>query len=235
MPNYRDIEQQLTSALGLTRRPVAVAYLEERPASVPAFTGTQPSGCSFWQLAAEGQTIATAPADHHNCPIGSYTHNIPLPKDREQELGETLGLMAGIGYIRMEEVGGIPQLAKTPAATVYAPLGETPVDPDAVLVAGRPGSLMILQEAALRAGASLQPLFGRPTCMALPAALNGPVVSSLGCVGNRIYNGLSDDEMYTVIPAAQLEGVAAQLETITGANRTLTGYHQERVRAYRQP
>ncbi len=54
MMNYQVLEQQLTSALGLTRRPVAIAYRDERPASVPAFSGMQPSGCSFWQLAAAG-------------------------------------------------------------------------------------------------------------------------------------------------------------------------------------
>jgi uncharacterized protein (DUF169 family) len=233
MTNFRELETQLSTALNLTRRPVAIAFRDAVPAGVNTFAGVQPSGCSFWQLAAEGQVFATVPADHHNCPIGSYTHNMPLPKEREQELPQTLGLMAEIGYIRMEEVGGIPQLATTPAATVYAPLGETPVDPDAVLVAGRPGTLMLLQEAALRAGSSLQPLFGRPTCMAIPAAIAGPVVSSLGCVGNRIYTGLSPDELYTVIPGGSLTAIVDALGTIGKANQALTEYHQQRVATLR--
>ena len=80
--------------------------------------------------------------------------------------------MTRIGYVRMEEVPGIPVLPRTPGAVVYAPLGDTPVDPDVVLVAGRPGRLMLLLEAAGRAGVATQPgLLGRPTCMALPAAL----------------------------------------------------------------
>ena len=37
------------------------------------FTGTESS--SFWLLAAEGRTFHTVWADHHNCPIGSYTLN----------------------------------------------------------------------------------------------------------------------------------------------------------------
>ena len=44
--------------------------------------------------------------------------------------------MTGIGYVRMEEVPGIPRLPKTPGAVIYAPLGDTPVDPDVVLVSG---------------------------------------------------------------------------------------------------
>jgi Uncharacterized protein conserved in archaea len=80
--------------------------------------------------------------------------------------------METIGYIKMEEVPGIPRLAEPPGVVVYAPLGDVPVDPDVVLFAGRPGRVMLLQEAALRAGVRAQaPLLGRPTCMALPAAL----------------------------------------------------------------
>lgn len=229
MPNYTQVEQSLARSLSLTRRPVAVAFRDERPVNLAAFAGTQPSGCSFWQLAAAGQTIATAAADHYNCPIGSYTHNIALPPEREQELPQTLGLMSEIGYLRMADVPGIPTLPRTPGAIVYAPLGETPVDPDVVLVCGKPGSLMLLQEAGTRAGVPLQPLFGRPTCMAIPAALSGSLVSSLGCVGNRIYNSLGDEEMYTVIPASRLMEVTDQLATINGANQALSDYHNDRV------
>jgi uncharacterized protein (DUF169 family) len=228
MTNHARVEQQLVSALGLTRRPVAIAMREAAPAGVPAFTGTPPSGCSFWKLAAEGRTFATAPGDHHNCPIGSYTHNIALPTEREPELMQTLTLMADIGYIRMEEVGGIPRLPQAPGVVIYAPLGETPVDPDVVLITGAPGRLMLLLEAATRAGLALQPLFGRPTCMAVPAALGNAVVSSMGCIGNRIYTDLPDGEMYTTLAGARLAEVAAQLDTIAHANAVLTDYHHDR-------
>ena len=61
-------------------------------------SGTQPSSCSFWRLAASGQVFYTVPSDHYNCPVGSYTHNIALPKDREPELMNTLTLMVNVGY-----------------------------------------------------------------------------------------------------------------------------------------
>jgi len=55
---------------------------------------------------------------------------------------------------------------------IYAPLGETPVTPTVVLASGKAGGVMLLAEAATRAGAmSNLPLLGRPTCMAIPAAL----------------------------------------------------------------
>ena len=66
--------------------------------------GAQPSGCTFWSIASEGRVFYTAPEDHYNCPIGSYTHHIPLPKEREHELTDTLSLMSDLGYIRMAEV-----------------------------------------------------------------------------------------------------------------------------------
>jgi len=228
MRDYAQIEQHLTDALQLSRRPVAMAICDAAPEGVAALTGTQPSSCSFWRLAASGRTFYTVPSDHYNCPVGSYTHNIPLPKEREAELSNTLSLMVNVGYIRMEEVPGIPRLPTTPAFTIYAPLGSTPVDPDAVIIAGKPARLMLLHEAGTRASKQALPLLGRPTCMAIPAALAQGGASSLGCIGNRIYTSISDDEFYTVIAGRDLDAVIAQLDTISSANAQLTTYHTER-------
>jgi uncharacterized protein (DUF169 family) len=231
MADFAVIEQQLTSALGLNRRPVAIAFGESAPAGVAPLDGTQPSGCSFWRLASAGKTFYTVPSDHYNCPIGSYTHNIALPKEREPELMNTLSLMVNAGYLKMHEVPGIPRLPETPAITIYAPLGVTPVDPDAVLVSGTPGRLMLLHEAATRAlddRAMPVPLLGRPTCMAIPAALSSGIASSFGCIGNRIYTGISDEEFYTVIAGKHLAAILAELDTIASANAALSEYHRER-------
>jgi uncharacterized protein (DUF169 family) len=232
MATWAEIEKQMAGRVGLGRRPIAVAFRDTAPSGVARFSGVQPSGCSFWRLAADGRVFYTVPADHHNCPIGSYTHAIALPPERAPELEQTLGLMAKIGYVRMEEVPSIPRLPRTPGVVVYAPLGETPVDPDVVLFAGRPGRVMLLLEAAGRAGVGVQPsLLGRPTCMALPAALAGGSVASTGCIGNRVYTDLGDDELYVVIPGRDLAKVAAALDTIVSANATLTDYHRNRRQA----
>jgi uncharacterized protein (DUF169 family) len=227
--DYVALETQLTKALGLSRRPVAVAFPPSPPTGVAEFTGREPSGCSFWRLAAGGQTFYTVPLDHANCAIGAYTHAIPLPPERSAELEQTLGFMTGLGYVKMEEVPSIPRLPRTPGAVVYAPLGSTPVDPDVVLVAGKPGKLMLLQEAALRAGvAASAPLLARPTCMALPAALTSGVLASTGCVGNRVYTDLGEDELYVAIPGHVLASLVAELATITSANAALEQYHRQR-------
>ena len=227
--DYRHIEQQLTALLDTRRRPVAVAFLPAPPAGVEKFQGTQPSGCSFWRLAAEGRAFYTVPDDHANCAIGAHTHAMPLPPGREPELEQTLTFMGGLGYVRMEEVPSIPTLPATPGAVVYAPLADTAVPPDVVLASGRPGRVMLVEEAAIRAGvAAPTALLARPTCMALPAALAGGVLMSTACVGNRVYTDLDEDELYVAIPGRALEPLVAEIGTITAANAALRSYHLQR-------
>jgi uncharacterized protein (DUF169 family) len=230
--DYRNLEQRLADALGLQRRPVAMIFRETPPAEVPEFIGAEPAGCSFWRLAARGRTFYTIPSDHYNCAIGSYTHNIPLPPERAQELDQMLTFMTGLGYVRMEEIPGIPRLSQTPQVVIYAPLGDSPLDPDVVLFAGLPKALMLLQEAAVRAGIGARAVFlGRPTCMAVPAALASGVIASSGCIGNRIYTDLGDEELDVVIPGKDVAKVADEVQTITEANAKLSEYHRGRRQA----
>jgi uncharacterized protein (DUF169 family) len=226
--DYPALDRTLVSAAGPLRL-IAVSYLTSPPGGVRRFTGTVPSGCSFWSLASRTGGFYTVPADHLNCPIGAYTHAIDLPESRAMELEQTLSLMSSIGYVRLEEVPSIPRLATPPAVTYYAPLAEAVVDPDVVIATGRPAPLMRLQEAAARAGAASQlPLLGRPTCMALPAAMAHGSVMSAGCIGNRVYTGLGEDELYLMLPGNRLADVAQHLTVIAAANDTLAEYHRGR-------
>ena len=229
--DWTALERRLMETARLRRRPVAIAFLDAPPAGVPAYRGRQPSGCSFWRLAAEGRAFYTVPGDHYNCAIGSYTHQISLPPERARELDQTLAFMTGLGYVRMEEVPAIPRLPRSPGAVMYAPLGETPQAPDVVVLADAPGRLMLVQEAAGRAGvASTLPLLGRPTCMALPAALGGGAVLSTGCIGNRVYTDVGDEALYVVLPGRSLEAVVDALTEVRRANDELAAYHGERRR-----
>ena len=229
MPDYQALEERFQEILDLKQRPVAVSFRAEVPMGTEKFSGSEPAGCSFWRLAAEGRTFSTVPSDHYNCPIGSYTHNIPLPEDRAKELPTVLGTMTQLGYLKMEEVPGIPVLPETPKNIIFAPLGNTPVDPDVVLFVAAASKLMLLEEAAIRAGAfSNLPLLARPTCMAIPAALAHGMVTSAGCIGNRVYTRIGDDEMYAAIPGRSLLQIADELETVASANLALAQYHRER-------
>jgi uncharacterized protein (DUF169 family) len=223
--NWVALEARFASALKFERRPVAVSYLERAPEGVEKFEGSEPSGCSFWRLAADGRTFYTVPQDHFNCAVGAYTHNITLSPQREQETGITLKMMFDLGYVKPEEVPQIPRLAKAPAVVVYSPLGEAQVAPDVVLFACQPRSAMLLNEAANRAGvASGVPALGRPTCMALPASLQHGAIFSLGCIGNRVYTGLGEDQMYFVLRGQDSEAIADALEVVNSANAALNDY-----------
>ena len=77
---------------------------------------------------------------------------------------------------------------------------------------------------------------GRPTCAALPQALESrrPAVS-LGCIGNRVYTGLMDGEGYVALPASALDAVAGRLEALARANVELERFHRARVSGSRTP
>jgi uncharacterized protein (DUF169 family) len=234
MLNYSVIEQTLQKTLQSRSRPVAIAFVAAPPEGVAGFEGSEPSSCSYWRLAAEGRTFYTVAGDHQNCPIGGYTHNLLQPETMPQ-LNQVLTLMGEIGYIRLTEIPGVFQLKESPQAVVYAPLGETPVAPSVVVAFGRPSRVMMVAEAATRAGVmSSLPMLGRPTCMALPAALTNGTVTSAGCIGNRVYTGVAEDELYVTLRGSDLERIAAEMETIESANQALRTYHEERRETLRK-
>jgi len=224
-------EQKFANVIAAGKHPVSVTFLDAPPAGVQKFEGSEPSGCSFWRLAAAGRTFYTVPENHFHCAVGAYTHNIALSPEREKETEQTLKMMFDLGYVRPEEVPQIPRLAKTPKAILYSPLGEAASVPDVVLFAVKPAGAMLLNEAINRAGVGAgMPVLGRPTCMALPAALEHGSITSLGCIGNRVYTGLGEDELYVVVRGSDLGRVAESLATITGANAALRDYAQDRRR-----
>jgi hypothetical protein len=64
---------------------MAVAFLEAEPAGMQKFEGTEPSSCSFWQLAARGLTFYPVPGKHFNCAVGAYTHGIALSRTNARD------------------------------------------------------------------------------------------------------------------------------------------------------
>jgi len=227
--NGKAIEEQIVAVTKAARKAVAVTFLQEIPSYAKKFEGSEPSGCSFWRLAAGGRTFYTLPENHFNCAVGAYTHNIALSPEREKETEQTLKMMFDLGYVKPEEVPQIPRLARAPKAILYTPLGEATSEPDVVLFAVKPSGAMLLQEAATRAGVGTgAPALGRPTCMALPASLQHGAITSLGCMGNRVYTGLSEDELYVVLRGKDLPAVVEALKTISSANAALHDYAKGR-------
>lgn len=228
MPTYEDLERTLKQALALERAPVAVTFCAAEPRHIRKFSGQVPSGCTFWKLAAEAEPFYTVPADHYNCPVGSYTHRIALPEEREAELNGVLGFMTDIGYVRSEEVPRIPRWPESPAAVVYARLGASPLPPDVVIVAARAASAMLLAEASAAAGKGGGAALPRPTCMAIAAAHANGTTLSLACIGNRVYTDLGDDQFYAMVRGSDLADVAGALQRVVSANEQLATYHRGR-------
>jgi uncharacterized protein (DUF169 family) len=223
--------EQLATLLGLRTAPVALAFRASAPPGVPRAATAGPSGCTYWKWAAEGQTFYTEAADHYHCPIGAYTHGVDLPPEQAKELEAVVGTMIQVGYLCSEEVAGIPRRPDAFRVAVYAPLAEAPFEPDVVLVRGNAKQVMLLAEAAQAAGVGAGAgLMGRPTCAAVPEALRTQsAVASLGCIGNRVYTGLADDELYFALPGPHVGAVTEKLASIVNANRELEKYHQDKA------
>ena len=96
---------------------------------------------------------------------------------------------------------------------------------------GNARQIMLLSEAARAAGA-FEPAttMGRPACAMLPQALaTAGSVASVGCIGNRVYTGLGDDELYLAVPGSAVEATLEQLDTILTANIELEKFHRQRA------
>ena len=77
-----------------------MTFPDSTPTSVSRFGGSEPSGCSFWRLAAAGRTFYTVAENQFNCAVGAYTNNIALPPEREKETEQTLKMMSDLGCVK---------------------------------------------------------------------------------------------------------------------------------------
>lgn len=224
---------KLRDSLNLQMPAVAISFRPTAPAGMQHVQVSGPSSCSYWKLAAEGNTFYTDAPDHLSCTIGAYTHGVEMPPEKGKELESMLGEMVKLNYIRMEEVPGIPRRTDAFGVAIYAPLSDAPFEPDVVLVRGNARQIMLLTEAAKAANIEHDAItMGRPTCAMIPAAIESERgVSSFGCVGNRVYTGIPDDELYLAIPGSKVAEVVDKLEVICNANRALETFHQEHAAA----
>jgi uncharacterized protein (DUF169 family) len=225
----RDIFQE---TLGLSLPAIGIAFRDAPPPGVP-HASAGPASCEYWKRAAQGEVFWTDAADHQNCPIGAHTHGVQMSEAKQRELMGLVGTMVQLGYLRMEEVPSIPHRKAPLRVAVYGPLSKMPCPPDLALVRGTASQLMVLVEAAQAAGVAPDaPAMGRPTCAALPQALDSARPSfSLGCVGNRVYTGLGEGEGYLAVPANALEAVSAHLGKLARANAELAKFHRARADA----
>jgi uncharacterized protein (DUF169 family) len=220
----------LESLLSLSTPPVAIAFLDRAPEGMARVERAEAASCGYWRRAAAGQVFYTEAADHVNCPVGAHTHGAPTTEEQRGQLMDLIKTMVGLEYLSMDEIPQIPHRAGAFGVVAYAPLASAPFAPDVVMVRGNVQQMMLLAEAAQSAGiAGAAPTLGRPTCAVMPQAMQSArVSSSFGCVGNRVYTGLTDSEGYVAIPGAALAAIEARLAVIVRANQALAEFHQGR-------
>jgi uncharacterized protein (DUF169 family) len=141
-----------------------------------------------------------------------------------------MGTMIELEYLDSNEIPEIPHRTSPLQVAAYAPLAQASFPPDVVVFRGNVKQIMLLSEAARAAGVfDAAAVMGRPACAMLPRASGTTSVASVGCIGNRVYTGLADDELYLSVPGSHVADVLDKLGTILHANAELEKFHRDRA------
>ena len=230
MTDWTSLDGRLRDALGLSVPPIAITFRAEgAPDVAPAFaapmpdatpdgrTGRVAAGCVFWMEGA-ASTFSTVAADHGNCSVGSVTHGFKTLED----VGGNADVAALLEskWVTMDVVPQIPVVRERPAAVLYGPLTDTPVDPDVVLLRLTGRQLMVLHDAL--PGLRIE---GKPQCHIVAVAKEqGEVVASVGCQLSRVRTAMPNGEVTCAIPSAELGDVIDRVETAATADRAVAAY-----------
>lgn len=219
------------SRLNLRSPPVAVGFLAAPPPGLARVERAAAAGCAYWRHAADGHAFYTTADDHQGCPVGAFTHGVELSPEQAAELQSLVGTMIQLRYLKSEEVPQIPHRPAPLQVAAYAPLDQASFTPDVVIFRGNARQIMLLSEAARAAGASQTgTVMGRPACAMLPQAVHTSAsIASVGCIGNRVYTQLQDDELYLTVPGPAVEQTLQELGTIVEANDALEQFHRQRL------
>ena len=157
MTDYAAIAKTLSDSLQLSVAPIAVCLTDEPPQSVPGPTAPAAAGCVFWERGAQGAFVTT-PQDHSNCAVGMYTHHMRLTTAaQEEDLNTCLQVFGDLGYVRPEDVAGIPVLQEEGHYVTYAPLASTPLPPSTVLLLANARQSLVITEAVQQVEPSVPP------------------------------------------------------------------------------
>ncbi len=231
MTKNQEMSKQLETLLALKAPPVGLVFSEAPLPGVARVDGPAPAGCAYWKRAAKGDVFYTVGEDHLGCAIGAHTHGAELTVDAKNNLMAMIGMMTDAGYIEASEIPAIPHRTSKLDFVTYGPLDRLPRDADVVLVRATPRSAMLLAEATHAAGVrSEHASVIRPACAMIPDVMkNGRAATSFGCIGNRVYTELPDDEVWSALDGPALAATLAKLDTIVAANQKLESFHRARA------
>ena len=230
MTDWTSLDGRLRDALGLSVPPIAITFRAEgAPDVAPAFaapmpdatpdgrTGRVAAGCVFW-MEGTASTFSTVAADHGNCSVGSVTHGFKTLEDVSGN-ADVAALLES-KWVTMDVVPLIPVVRERPAAVLYGPLADTPVDPDVVLLRLTGRQLMVLHDAL--PGLRIE---GKPQCHIIAVAKEqGEVVASVGCQLSRVRTAMPNGEVTCAIPSAELGDVIDRVEAAATADRAVAAY-----------
>lgn len=236
--SWPELAERLTQALHPLAAPVAITFLDAAPADVPAFesampaptpdgrTGRVAAGCVFWMHATD-RTFTTAPEDHANCSVGSYTHG--LLSLEEAATRSDVATLVESGWVSPEVFPSIPAVTTRPAFIAYGPLAETRIDPSVILLRLNAQGMMCMTDALpdLR-------VEGKPQCHIIAVAHeHGRVAASVGCALSRARTGMGATALTCAIPAASAAEVTVLVERATGVDSMVTRYAAEDAQRFR--
>lgn len=224
--NYKEAAATLKTLLKLSGSPVAFRFAtkkEEIPAGMEKLDKTI-RHCSMVGLARNEGKIFYALADNHECNGGAWSLGL-------REITETL--KTGDFYFKLGKFESSAACKRTldrvarlgtkeTYATLYAPLENTPFDPQVVLIVATPWAMLkIAQSTLFRVGGRIEAEFAgiQSVCADTCAQtyLNGKVNFSLGCDGSRKFSGIEDGEMVMGIPAEILPELVEALSVVAAA------------------
>lgn len=229
--NWSELSRRLSSALHLQAPPIAIAFGQTRPDSVPSYDepmsepasdgrrGRVAAGCVFWVKATE-KTFTTAPEDHGNCSVGRVTHG--LATLAEVAGNDDVKTLLDSAWVADGDVAGLPTVSTRSAAITYGPLGYFPdgVVPDVVLVRVNGRQLMVISDAIPSLSIS-----GKPQCQIVAIAKEERrSAASVGCALSRARTGMSPDEMTCAFPAQQLEEIVPAIESASATDNKVARY-----------
>ena len=136
-------------------------------------------------------------------------------------------MFGDLGYVRPEDVPGIPVLKEEGKYVTYAPLVSTPLPPSTVLLLANSRQSLAITEAVQQVEPSVPPALGRPACAVISQVVNtGKPALSLGCCGARAYlDVMTDDFALWALPGDRIAEFAERIDVLAKANQILTQFH----------
>jgi len=238
--DWAGLADRLARTLHLAVPPITITFSDEADASLPAFeepmseptddgrSGRVPAGCVFWIRAAE-RSFATAPADHGNCSVGSYTHGLT---SLEEAAGHAdVAALLDAGWVDAEAIAAVPAVSRPSTVIAYGPLAEARATPDVVLLRVNGRQMMVLSDAL--PGMRIE---GKPQCHIVALAKeNAEVAASVGCALSRARTGMRPDEMTVAIPGERLAAVVDAVERTAAVDTVVAKYAADDARRFSVP